>query len=92
MYLVNGVANNELKNAEQAVEILEMGLDYLFDDPKMEYDFYQQLSIALHFKREVCKKGQHVSEKKQLSYLLPTKKRWMIKISKREYQTGVSYC
>jgi hypothetical protein len=23
-----------------------MGLDYLFDDPKMEYDFYQQLIIA----------------------------------------------
>jgi hypothetical protein len=46
LYLVNGVANNELKNADQAIEILEMGLDYLFDDPKMEYDFYQQLIIA----------------------------------------------
>jgi tetratricopeptide (TPR) repeat protein len=46
LYLVNGVANNELKNADQAIEILETGLDYLFDDPKMECDFYQQLTIA----------------------------------------------
>lgn len=50
LYLVNGVANNELKNADQAIEILEMGLDYLFDDPKKEYDFYQQLTIAYTLK------------------------------------------
>ena len=30
LYLVNGVANNELKNIDQAIEILETGLDYLF--------------------------------------------------------------
>lgn len=50
LYLVNGVANNELKNADQAIEILEIGLDYLFDDPKMECDFYQQLTIAYTLK------------------------------------------
>ena len=50
LYLVNGVANNELKNADQAIEILETGLDYLLDDPKMECDFYQQLAIAYSLK------------------------------------------
>ena len=50
MYLLNGIANNKLKNVNQAIEILETGLDYLFDDPKMECDFYQQLAIAYSLK------------------------------------------
>ncbi|MGY8934453.1 MAG: tetratricopeptide repeat protein, partial [Flavobacteriales bacterium] len=50
LYLLNGIANNELKNVNQAIEILETGLDYLFDDPKMECDFYQQLAIAYSLK------------------------------------------
>ncbi len=45
-YLVNGVALNQLKNAKDAVEILESGLDWILDDPKMEIDFYKQLNIA----------------------------------------------
>ncbi len=45
-YLLNGVSNNGLKNADKAIESLEMGLDFLFDDPQIEKDFYQQLSIA----------------------------------------------
>ena len=67
LYLVNGVANNELKNAEQAVEILEMGLDYLFDDPKMEYDFYQQLSIAYTLKENAKKANMYYKKATQLS-------------------------
>ena len=46
LYLINGVANNNLKQTKQATESLETGLDYLFDNPKMEYDFYQQLMIS----------------------------------------------
>ncbi len=46
LYLINGVANNNLKQTKQAIESLETGLDYLFDNPKMEYDFYQQLMIS----------------------------------------------
>jgi len=45
-YLVNGVAQNELNQPEQAIEALEMGLDYIIDDAKMEADFYLQLSKA----------------------------------------------
>lgn len=45
-YLVNGVAQNELNQPEQAIEALEMGLDYIIDDDKMEADFYLQLSKA----------------------------------------------
>lgn len=46
LYLLNGVAQNNLSNPKKALESLEMGLDFLIDDPKMEKDFYRQLSIA----------------------------------------------
>ncbi len=46
LYLLNGVANNHLNNSEKAIESLEMGVDFLLDDPKMEKDFYEQLSKA----------------------------------------------
>jgi len=45
-YLINGVANNKINNAKSAISSLETGLDYIIDDPKMESDFYTQLSIA----------------------------------------------
>jgi predicted Zn-dependent protease len=46
LYLVNGVALNKLNRAEEAIESLETGLDYIIDDPKMEADFYKQLSLS----------------------------------------------
>ena len=50
LYLANGIANIKLKNITIAVENLELGLDYLFDDPNLEHDFYEQLSIAFTLK------------------------------------------
>lgn len=46
LYLINGVASNELNKPKQAIESLEIGLDYIIDDVKMETDFYNQLSKA----------------------------------------------
>ena len=46
LYLLNGVAQNNLSAPKKALESLEMGLDFLIDDPKMEKDFYRQLSIS----------------------------------------------
>jgi tetratricopeptide (TPR) repeat protein len=46
LYLVNGVANNRLRNHKQAIENLEMGLDFLIENPTMESDFYSELSVA----------------------------------------------
>ncbi len=46
LYLVNGVANNKQGNHKQAIESLEMGLDFLIENPKMEADFYSEMSIA----------------------------------------------
>lgn len=69
LYLVNGVANNELKNIDQAIEILETGLDYLFDDPKMEYDFYQQLTIAYTLKGNTKKAKLYHKKASELSMI-----------------------
>ncbi|WBL22419.1 tetratricopeptide repeat protein [Zunongwangia sp. HRR-M8] len=45
-YLLNGVALNKLKNYSEAVEILTFGLDFLIENPRMQADFYQQISVS----------------------------------------------
>ena len=46
LYLLRGVAAIGQTDAATAIEQLEMGLDFLLDDPDMERDFYLQLSKA----------------------------------------------
>jgi len=46
LYLLNGVSNNGLEQHKKAIASLETGLDFVFDDPKMERDFFTQLSLA----------------------------------------------
>lgn len=46
LYLLNGVSNNGLRKSDIAIESLETGLDFILEDPKMERDFYDQLSLS----------------------------------------------
>ncbi|PKD21718.1 hypothetical protein APR41_01665 [Salegentibacter salinarum] len=46
LFLLQGIALNQLEEYREAIEILTFGLDYLIDNPKMEVDFYTQLSRA----------------------------------------------
>ena len=46
LYLLQGVAYNKLKEGKKAIDALETGLDYVFDNPTMEADYYKQLSMA----------------------------------------------
>ena len=55
LYLINGVANNKLKQPKKAIESLETGLDYVIDDAKMEADFYTQLSLAHKLNNNITK-------------------------------------
>jgi len=64
IYLLNGVANNGLQKSDLAIEALEAGIDYLLDDKKMEYDFYEQLTIAYRFKGDT--QNANLFEKKAL--------------------------
>jgi len=59
LYLLYGVSNINLNKIDIAIESLENGLDYLFDNPKMERDFYQQLSIAYTKKNDLKKAEQY---------------------------------
>ncbi len=62
LYLLNGVANNELQQSDTAIESLETGLDFVLDDQKMEHDFYEQLSFAYATKDD-AKNAKMYSEK-----------------------------
>ena len=54
-YLINGVANNKLKQPKKAITSLETGLDYIVEDVKMEIDFYNQLSLAYQLDNNITK-------------------------------------
>ncbi len=55
LYLVNGVANNNLNQPKDAIEVLEIGVDYVIDDAVMEADFYKQLSVAYKLGNNITK-------------------------------------
>ncbi|MEP2936608.1 MAG: hypothetical protein ABJM06_10610 [Gilvibacter sp.] len=46
LYLLRGVAFNGLTQSQDAIDVLEEGIDYVIDDRQMEKDFYEQLSKA----------------------------------------------
>ena len=53
LYLVNGTANRQLNYLDLAVESLSTGLDYIFDNKKLEHDFYNELSIAFQLQGNI---------------------------------------
>lgn len=62
LYLVKGVALNKLNKPQEALEILEEGLDYVVDDNKLLSDFYKQISDA-YLKTNNRKKAQEFLKK-----------------------------
>ncbi len=46
LYLTYGVTLNKQQKFKEAIVQLEMGIDYIIDDAKMEADFYNQLGDA----------------------------------------------
>ena len=69
LYLLNGVANNGLQQSEAAIESLEIGLDFILEDPKMERDFYEQLSLAYRTKGDTQKAKMYAE--KAIAIVLP---------------------
>jgi tetratricopeptide (TPR) repeat protein len=61
-YLYAGQSNNAVNNYKKALEWLEAGLDYVIDNPKLEADFYNELSKA-HRGLGNTKKAEHFKEK-----------------------------
>ncbi|MFK7781179.1 tetratricopeptide repeat protein [Psychroserpens sp.] len=67
LYLVNGVANNKLNQPKKAIETLEMGVDFVVDDPKMLSDFYIQLSEAYKQNNNITKSEAFAKKAADLS-------------------------
>ncbi|MFD2822467.1 tetratricopeptide repeat protein [Lacinutrix iliipiscaria] len=65
-YLINGVAQNKLNLPNKAILSLEIGLDYVIDDLKMESDFYKQLSISHTLLNNTTKAKTFSDKAKQL--------------------------
>lgn len=55
IYLANGVAFNHLNRPKDAIETLELGIDYVIDNNQMEIDFYKQLSTAYRMINNITK-------------------------------------
>lgn len=47
-YLLAGIAFNENDESETAVEYLEQGQDFVFDNPQLKFEFFVQLAAAFH--------------------------------------------
>ncbi|MGB5419451.1 tetratricopeptide repeat protein [Algibacter sp.] len=66
LYLINGVALNELNEPKEAIESLETGLDYIIEDTKMEADFYNQMSKAYTLLNNTAKAKAFIDKAKQI--------------------------
>ncbi len=62
LYLTYGVALNRQSKFKDAIEQLEVGIDYIIDDIKMESDFYQQLGEAYIGTGNMTKGQQHIDK------------------------------
>lgn len=47
-YLFGGLAHTQLENYQQAEELLQAGLAYVFSNPRLRDQFYQQLAEVYH--------------------------------------------
>jgi tetratricopeptide (TPR) repeat protein len=66
LYLLHGISQNNLTNFDAALESLETGIEYLFDDTKMEQKFYEQLSIGYTGKGDTKKALQYTKKAQAL--------------------------
>ena len=65
-YYFSGMANNQLKQFSNAKIMLEMGMDYVVDDIKLEINFNLQLGEAYNGLGDFKKKEQYFAKANQL--------------------------
>lgn len=63
-YYYRGLALNKMKRSLEAINILEEGLDYLFDDPQLTNDFYKELATAHKAVGNISKANSYLSKVK----------------------------
>ncbi len=67
LYLINGVALNNLKQADKAIETLETGLSFILDETKIEQDMYEQLAVAYTLKGNTAMAAKMKAESQKRS-------------------------
>ena len=65
-YYFSGLANNQLKQFKKAIDMLEMGMDYVVDDVQLETNFNLQLGEAYNGLGDFKKKEQYFAKANQL--------------------------
>jgi len=66
IYLAHGVALNHLNRPNDAIETLELGVDYVIDNKQMEADFYLQMSTAYKMNNNITKSRAFAKKAAQL--------------------------
>lgn len=66
VYLMKGTALIQLRKNNEAAETLLEGLDYLIDDPEMEYRFLEQLSLAFKAMGENKKATEYFNKAQEI--------------------------
>jgi len=66
IYLANGVAFNHLNRPKDAIDTLEMGVDYVIDNKQMKADFYKQLSTAYKMTNNIAKSKTFAKKAEQV--------------------------
>lgn len=67
LYLINGVAYNNLNQPDKAINTLETGLSFILDEVKIEADMYEQLAIAYDKKGNASQASKMRAESKKRS-------------------------
>ena len=62
LYLLSGVANVNVQNADAAIESLETGVDYVVDNDALEKDFFTQLEKAYTLKGNTKKAAAYAKK------------------------------
>lgn len=66
VYLMKGTALIQLRKNKEAAETLQEGLDYLIDDPEMEFRFLEQLSLAFKAMGENKKATEYFNKAREI--------------------------
>lgn len=67
LYLMNGVALNNLNQSDKAIRTLETGLSFILDEVKIEHDMYEQLAVAYTKKGDTAKAAKMRAAAQKLS-------------------------
>ncbi|MDP5078512.1 MAG: hypothetical protein NWQ19_10470 [Nonlabens sp.] len=67
LYLMNGVALNNLNQSDKAIRTLETGLSFILDEVKIEHDMYEQLAVAYTKKGDTAKASKMRAAAQKLS-------------------------